>query len=772
MITPGVKQVARIIEGVIALCLGSAERVVWVDQSDAAAFNDGQRLFLPTPVGGDEREFKLLMAIALREVAKLQDCDSHALVSANVKAHAFAVAMEEARLKRVLSKEYRGAPSIFDEANTLAGEILLNEIPEDLTLEQAAAMVTWGQAHNAFLQTTSSQEAAASLRAVAEKVIDSQMLESVMAIAHQGPACQSTTEVIGLAQAILSAIARPPMDSAEQQQDQGEPQSQDGAEPGDNGGADPAPPPDGRDTTGPEDSSGDDASQEGDGGAEQQQDQGNARSQDGAQPGDSGNADAASPPDGRDTTGQKESSGSDAASQEGDGGAEQQQGQGNAQSQDGAQPGDSGSADAAPPSDSRDTAAQGESSGGDGAAQHGDDASQDGGSGARDASGESQSDSAASADGGETGSTQGAAGNAQRGARDGDGAGQECNAPANAVANDMLSQALARNRGHATARDVSSQAQELAQAAQEAAVDSAAPPALDLDAIAEALNQDEGASEALVQKATEIPEGGEVAEDGSGEALPAMVSPGGDGYAAQRNADAQMHLPQVQARLVTVLLREIQDKRRRPFLRSAGGSRLATTQLWRMKAMGDTRVFRKKAPTTGIDAAVSILLDTSGSMESQLGTAVEVTYALAQAHHRICGTQVSIDIFPGMGVPAEEILAFKQNLRQAEDTLKAVQAGGGTPTGPALAIRLPKLLSTRAEKRVIWLITDGQPHDRVAAWQMVQAAEEAGVEVYGIGIGTDISHLIAKSVYVESVEKLADAVETLFKSEVAQRLAA
>jgi len=82
------------------------------------------------------------------------------------------------------------------------------------------------------------------------------------------------------------------------------------------------------------------------------------------------------------------------------------------------------------------------------------------------------------------------------------------------------------------------------------------------------------------------------------------------------------------------------------------------------------------------------------------------------------------------------------------------------------------LLSTRAEKRVIWLITDGQPHDRVAAWQMVQAAEEAGVEVYGIGIGTDISHLIAKSVYVESVENLADAVETLFKSEVAQRLAA
>ncbi|GEM_PF-2499056 len=718
MITPGAKQVARIIEGVIALCLGSAERVVWVDQSDAAAFNDGQRLFLPTPVGGDEREFKLLMAIALREVAKLQDCDSQALVSADVKAHAFAVAMEEARLKRVLSKEYRGAPSIFDEANTLAGEILLNEIPEDLTLEQAAAMVTWGQAHNAFLQTTSSQEAAASLRAVAEKVIDSQVLESVMAIAHQGPACQSTTEVIGLAQAILSAIARPPMDSAEQQQDQGEPQSQDGAEPGDNGGADPAPPPDGRDTTGPEDSSGDDASQEGDGGAEQQQDQGNAQSQDGAQPGDSGNADAA------------------------------------------------------PPSDSRDTAAQGESSGGDGAAQDGDDASQDGGSGARDASGEPQSDPAASADGGEPGSTQGAAGEAQRGARDGDGAGQECSAAANAVANDMLSQALARNRGHATARDLSSQAQELAQAAQEAAVDSAAPPALDLDAIAEALNQDEGASDALVQKATEIPERGEVAEDGSGEAFSAMVSPGGDGYAAQRNADAQMHLPQVQARLVTVLLREIQDKRRRPFLRSAGGSRLATTQLWRMKAMGDTRVFRKKAPTTGIDAAVSILLDTSGSMESQLGTAVEVTYALAQAHHRICGTQVSIDVFPGMGVPAEEILAFKQNLRQAEDTLKAVQAGGGTPTGPALAIRLPKLLSTRAEKRVIWLITDGQPHDRVAAWQMVQAAEEAGVEVYGIGIGTDISHLIAKSVYVESVENLADAVETLFKSEVAQRLAA
>jgi hypothetical protein len=65
------RAVMRIIEGIAAMCLGAAGNVIWVDETDAAAFSDGERLYLPRPLGFHEEEYALLLALALREVARI-----------------------------------------------------------------------------------------------------------------------------------------------------------------------------------------------------------------------------------------------------------------------------------------------------------------------------------------------------------------------------------------------------------------------------------------------------------------------------------------------------------------------------------------------------------------------------------------------------------------------------------------------------------------------------------------------------------------------------
>ncbi len=68
-VTP--RSVIRAIEGITALCLGSSDCVIWIEQSDAAAFCDDEAIYLPLPTGKNDQEYELLLALALREIAKL-----------------------------------------------------------------------------------------------------------------------------------------------------------------------------------------------------------------------------------------------------------------------------------------------------------------------------------------------------------------------------------------------------------------------------------------------------------------------------------------------------------------------------------------------------------------------------------------------------------------------------------------------------------------------------------------------------------------------------
>ena len=756
------KDVARAIEGVTALCLGSADKLVWVDHADASAFTDGERMYLPKPTGQHAEEYELLLALALREVAKLSSTDTTALTG-DRKVLPYSSLIEEVRLKAELSTEYRGAPRIFNNAVAIASRIFTESVSAGpVSTDQLKTLAVWAASHRALLGTAEAQANQTIFEDLARNAPGAQGLDKAIELAQGGPATRSSAEAAELGQQIwtaLNAPEEPPPDDAagdeksESQEGDASPGNQDQGE-----GADPPPVDDqaadeaGGDSPGNEGGSPDDQEATDDQQAEEPGG-GPADAQDSQQDGDESQ-------EGQEGTGGEP----DANPQGGDEG----DGAGDTAENTGAEGGDE---------------QQDKSSGAGGDAQQ-PDASQAEGPAEQDSAAESQDGQGSGAgaseptpsDGAEGGQSDAQAGGSGGSPVDGDGgqgepAGEPSGEPDGDIApRDLLSDALAKLKGHAQAKDYSAQAAEILEAATEAEPVSEAAIA----AMREVMESQDPDTEQLLAAAATPAEVVEQAEAEQGEDLSAVLCGGDELAVAEDNASRSL-LDAVPARLVSVLLRELQDLKRRPFLRAASGAKVAASQVWKLKRLGDVRVFKKRAPASGIDAAVSILLDRSDSMQDNgFEAAVEVVHAFILALQRISGVRTSLDIFPGTVAASEQVLEYKQNLNAVSKRLRSITPDGGTPTGTALATRLEMLLATRAEKKVIVVVTDGQPHfeELPLAHAVIARALAQGVDVIGIGIGIEVGHLFPMSINVREVGDLPDALTELFEGDFAKRLAA
>jgi hypothetical protein len=653
-------QIEKTINGVLQLCLGQVGGIAWVNQIDAAVFTDGKTIYMPRPTGEHDGEFELLLAIALREVARLTHSSASTFeeLSHAGAMPAYADLVEDSRIKRAISSQYLGAPDIFRKAFEIAEE-LLNKDGLEESVEQLKRRLVYVAA-NCGLHSLPSNHFTAVEPVVAKTGLPFAVVERAAAMAMTSCSKVSTSEALLLAQD-LGAV----LDPTDQQQSQGG-QGQDQGEGQPDGQS--------QDETDQQQSQG-----------EQGQDQGGGQ------------------PDGQsqDETDQQQSQGGQGQDQ----GGGQQGGQ------------------------SQDEADQQQSQGGQG---------QDQGEGQQDGQSQDEADQQQSQAG------QGSA--------------------------DYLSNALAKLRGFDCAK----------------ALDPAAKAASELDSFGEltalqskslesAMNGEGDFEDVLRVMAEEVVEAGSTEED---DALLAALfeSDGGAVGLASAEAVSPNRLPPVPGRLVSVLLRELQDRRHRPSRLASSGPRVDASRMWRLGALGDTKLFRKRAKVHGIDAGVSVILDRSGSMDQEMERAAGVAYAMVVALQRISGVKTSIDVFPGTDSPISEILAFRQNPRQVKSVLESISADGGTPTGQALSTRLKSLLDLRCEKRVIFVITDGQPD----SGQMpilsaaLRTAVDTDVMVIGIGLGTcpELGRLFKTFITVEDVEQLPAALEALFRTNVMDCLTA
>ena len=261
-------------------------------------------------------------------------------------------------------------------------------------------------------------------------------------------------------------------------------------------------------------------------------------------------------------------------------------------------------------------------------------------------------------------------------------------------------------------------------------------------------------------------EGGEPAAEGASEGAGMSLASAPAGPVAV----LETRLQGVQSRLVTVLQRELQDKRRRP-TRAAYGGRVMAQRFWRLGAMGDTKVFVHRQPAAGIDAAATVLLDSSDSMDLQLTVAAEVTMAFSLALQRL-GVRTRVARFPGTDTVTETIQRFGESARSCVHRCAELQASGGTPIGAAVALETPALIEQRKLKNVLAVVTDDQPGDKATLVAAIERARELDILVVGVGIGCDIRMWIPNSVSVQTVNELPDALARLFRENITEKLAA
>lgn len=179
--------------------------------------------------------------------------------------------------------------------------------------------------------------------------------------------------------------------------------------------------------------------------------------------------------------------------------------------------------------------------------------------------------------------------------------------------------------------------------------------------------------------------------------------------------------------------------------------RIDARRLARMVTIADPKVFMRKGKRQGVNTAIHILLDSSGSMSgSPMELACKACYAVANALIQIPGISLAITSFPG---------AIDRNLPSSDQTFQSVSpilkrndmlhnkfkisSGGCTPMAEALWWVLQEIHPLPEERKIILIISDGDPDSYEPTTQAIRTIKSLDIEVYGVGIlSTAISRLL------------------------------
>ncbi len=183
---------------------------------------------------------------------------------------------------------------------------------------------------------------------------------------------------------------------------------------------------------------------------------------------------------------------------------------------------------------------------------------------------------------------------------------------------------------------------------------------------------------------------------------------------------------------------------------------------------GNAKVFLRKGERVGVNTAVHILIDSSGSMNCrEMQLASQACFAVASALHGIKGISVGVTTFPGErgvyeGSQREHWETVTPILRHHEKmhTRFAMSGAGNTPLDSALWWTMQQLHPMPESRKMILIITDGQPDDSQLAQTAIAEARKFGLEVYGIGIANAsiLSLLPDTSSVINSITELAPSM--------------
>lgn len=168
-------------------------------------------------------------------------------------------------------------------------------------------------------------------------------------------------------------------------------------------------------------------------------------------------------------------------------------------------------------------------------------------------------------------------------------------------------------------------------------------------------------------------------------------------------------------------------------------------------ATGNTRVFKRRVETAGIDSAVVLLLDISQSMygDHLIGTAVAATIALGEAL-TAAGVDVCVAAF---GDETCVLSPFGQPFKRKADDLRRIRDNSSTNDYFAVRYCHTLLAQHKAERKVCFVLTDGEG-DHITTRRQVEIGERLGITTVGVGIQRNVSAVFPNNVTVKNVASL------------------
>lgn len=190
-------------------------------------------------------------------------------------------------------------------------------------------------------------------------------------------------------------------------------------------------------------------------------------------------------------------------------------------------------------------------------------------------------------------------------------------------------------------------------------------------------------------------------------------------------------------------------------------------------ATGNPSVFIRKDFQEAPNTAIHLLLDTSGSMSNgALELANAVCYAVGKALQGIAGINLGITAFPGGRVNGNKTTVAPV-LHHGEKLSNRFPetAYGLTPLAEALWWVMQQMCFLREERKIILIITDGEPDSVSAAMEALGVAQKKGFECYGQGImSSEIAALLPHtSRVIDRLPQLAPALFALLEGALRRR---
>jgi cobaltochelatase CobT len=192
------------------------------------------------------------------------------------------------------------------------------------------------------------------------------------------------------------------------------------------------------------------------------------------------------------------------------------------------------------------------------------------------------------------------------------------------------------------------------------------------------------------------------------------------------------------------------------------GNRIDGRKLVRL-SQGDSRVFERRTHKQAPNTALHLLVDASGSMNNRISQnspitlahiAMDSAVALALALEGISGVNPAITRFPhGDTNNVNPLLKHGQKVRPNASAFSAI-TNGGTPLHTAIWYAAASVMATKEDRKVIMVLTDGEADDYDAAKSVIRRCEATGIELVGVGICIDTSHLFDNSICINNVSDL------------------